>query len=311
MNRQAKVLFVASTGGHLAQLLRLSASMDASADSLWLTFRSPQSESLLRGRRVLYVPYVHSRDLAGVFRSARLVRALLRTENFDRAVSTGAALAVAALPLARLRGIPTDYIESVSRVNGPSLSGRIIAATRTARLHTQHEGWSGGRWSLHPSVFRSYHSGTRPPIAAPALFITLGTIGAYRFDSVIDAVLRTGLADDRTVWQLGHTPRTDLPGRSVNQLGAEEFAQIALRADVVISHAGVGTILELLDLGISPVIVPRRRARGEHVDDHQLQIAGLVDSLGLATVVEASELTATTLVEASGRTVIPVGEPTQ
>lgn len=306
MDHPPKVLFVASTGGHLAQLVRLSTAMASSADSLWVTFRSPQSESLLRGRRVLYVPYVRSRDLTGVIRSARLIRRLLREERFDRAVSTGAALAVAALPLAALRRIPTDYIESVSRVDGPSLSGRIIAATRTARLYTQHSTWANRRWTPHPSVFRSYLSGIRTPTQSPHLFVTLGTIEAYRFDSLVDAVLRTGLANEHTVWQLGESMRQGLPGRTVSQLGAEEFARVAAESDVVISHAGVGTILELFDLGISPVIVPRRKARSEHVDDHQAQIAGLVSSLGLATVVEVDSLGAPDIIAASGRTVVPI-----
>ena len=36
-------------------------------------------------------------------------------------VSTGAALALAVLPQARLHGIPCVYIESATRVTGPSL----------------------------------------------------------------------------------------------------------------------------------------------------------------------------------------------
>lgn len=307
MGEQEKTLFVASTGGHLAQLVRLSTMLDASPNSLWITFRSPQSESLLAGRRVHYVPYVRSRDLIGVTRSARIIHRILSRERFDRVVSTGAAIAVAALPLARLRGIPADYIESVSRVQGPSLSGRIIAATRTARLHTQHESWSSPRWRRHPSVFGTYSPAEKTPSATPRLLVTLGTIEGYRFDALLDAVLATGLADDRTVWQLGHTWRTGLPGTVADELDADAFAAAARAADVVVSHAGVGTILELFDLGISPVIVPRRKHRREHVDDHQEQIAGLVDDLGLAVVVEAPELTADHLVAASGRAIASTG----
>ena len=44
-------------------------------------------------------------------------------------------------------------------------------------------------------------------------------------------------------------------------------------ADVVVAHAGVGTALAALEVGKCPVLVPRRLAHGEHVDDHQVQIA--------------------------------------
>jgi UDP-N-acetylglucosamine transferase subunit ALG13 len=38
------------------------------------------------------------------------------------------------------------------------------------------------------------------------------------------------------------------------------------------------------------VLVPRRLAHGEHVDDHQTQIAGELSSRGLAVSVDAGEL---------------------
>jgi UDP-N-acetylglucosamine--N-acetylmuramyl-(pentapeptide) pyrophosphoryl-undecaprenol N-acetylglucosamine transferase len=287
-----KVLFAASTGGHLAQLARFSHSWNYSEDSLWVSFDSPQSRSLLKGKRVLYVPYVEPRDYMGAFRVARVISALLKDESFDLAVSTGAALALGVLPAAKFKGIPSYYIESVSRVEGPSLTGRLLHASRLTDLRTQHENWSGGRWLPHPSVLSQFSSRRRggiPPVN-PKIFVTLGTIKPYRFDALVDALLATGLVDQSTVWQLGDTDRTDLPGTVHAQTSAADFEMYATEADVVITHSGVGTILNLLEWGVHPVVVPRRRVRGEHVDDHQTQIASLVERLGVAVVAEAPEL---------------------
>ena len=299
-----KMLLVASTGGHLAQLVRLSPGLGASDDSLWVTFRTPQSESLLAGKRVEYVPYVRSRDFRGALQAAWIIRAILRRERFDLAVSTGAALAVSALPLAKLSGVETLYIESVSRVEGPSLSGRIIAATRAAKLRTQHVGWSSKRWQLHPSVFSTYRSVEKVGTDSPSLFVTLGTIEGYRFDSLVDQILASGLADERTVWQLGFTTgRVDLPGEVHQQVSAAEFATHARNADVVVTHAGVGSFLGLMELGIYPVLVTRSKSRGEHVDDHQHQIARLASTLGIAAAVDAPALTKDILVEATNHAI--------
>lgn len=296
-----KALLVASTGGHLAQLVRLAPTFGVSDDSLWVTFRTPQSESLLRGRRVMYVPYVRPRDWNGALHVRRAVSQILRREEFTLALSTGAAPAVAVLPLAKRHGIETIYVESVSRVEGPSLSGRILAALKAARLYTQHPSWADKTWRPHASVFETFSSVSRDVIDRPSLFVTLGTIEGYRFDAMIDAVLATGLADDRTVWQLGYSMgRTDLPGRVYDQVSAADFDRYAREAEVVVSHAGVGSLLGLLDLGISPVLVVRRKARGEHVDDHQAQIAALANTQGVALSVEAEELTADVLRAASG-----------
>jgi len=298
-----KHLFVASTGGHLSQLLRLSDAMDAANDSLWVTFRSPQSESMLRDRRVLYVPYVRPRDVIGVLRAARVINRVFVEEKFDRVVSTGAALALSALPLATLRGIPAQYIESVSRVNGPSLTGRVLAATRTADLYTQTPSWAHGRWKHHESVFGMYQSIQGPKPGSPRLLVTVGTIEPYEFTALLDAVKATGLADERTVWQIGSTRSVDLPGTTVRQFTPDEFKHHVRNADVVITHAGVGTLMELLDAGIHPVVVPRRKARNEHIDDHQCEIARVLSALGVATVAEVGDLTSQLIIGASGRSI--------
>lgn len=296
-----KMLLAASTGGHLAQLDRLAPMLGASPDSLWVTFRTPQSESLLAGKRVLWVPYIKPRDWRGVLNAERRITAALRTEHFEAAVSTGAGLALAALPAARRRGIPTKYIESVSRVNGPSLTGRLLEWGRTAELHTQHPSWANARWKPHPSVLHTYRPVPRSVVpGAPRLFVTLGTIEGYRFDSVVDAVLSSGLADESTVWQLGATPRDDLPGLVQAQMPAEEFSNHVASADVVVSHAGVGTLLQLLDAGVHPVLAIRRKSRREHVDDHQAQIASLADALGIATVREGPDVDRNSLLRAAG-----------
>lgn len=299
-----KLLLVASTGGHLAQLVRLAPNLGAAPDSLWVTFDTPQSRSLLEGRRRVYVPYVRPRDYRGVVRTADIVRRVLARERFDGAVSTGSAVALSALPLASLAGIPSLYIESVSRVKGPSLSGRILAASRLVSLRTQHPSWATDRWKVHQSVFSTFHSVPRDAPESPRLFVTLGTIEGYRFDSLVDAVLASGLADERTVWQLGFTSgRTDLPGTVHEQMRFTDFREAALSADVVITHAGVGSLLGLLETGIYPVLVTRRKCRNEHVDDHQLQIAELAAQLDVAAAVDAPDLNAAVIRAAAGRTI--------
>jgi len=301
---ERKLLLVASTGGHLAQLVRLAPGLGASSSSLWVTFDSVQSRSLLAGRRRIHVPYVRPRDYQGMLRAAEIVRRVLRHENFDGAVSTGAGLAVAALPQAAIRGVPSLYIESVSRVDGPSLSGRMLAASHLVGVRTQHPAWSSRRWLVHPSVLSTYHSVTRRAQDRPSLFVTLGTIEGYRFDALVDAVLASGLADERTVWQLGFTTnRTDLPGQVHQMMPTDRFIAAALTADVVITHAGVGTFMGLLELGVFPVIVTRRKHRGEHVDDHQTQIAELAEGLGVARAVDAPDLTADIIRFAAGRAI--------
>lgn len=301
---------VASTGGHLAQLVRWSTLLGSSPDSLWVTFESPQSESLLRGRRVMYVPYVAPRDARATFKAFRLMMAGVdwTREAFTAAITTGAAVGLAGLTAARLHRVPSCYIESVSRVNGPSLTGRIVSLNPKIATYCQYASWSSRRWQYCGSLFDSFRAVEKTPAIKPRLFVTLGTIRPYRFDALVNAILATGLVDETTVWQLGVTDRTGLPGVVHEQMSAVDFDRHAAAADVVITHAGVGTIMHLMEMGHYPVVVPRRAADKEHVDDHQLQIAGLIESRGLAAVVLPEELTAEVIRHASAHGVSGVGD---
>lgn len=304
---QGKVLLVASTGGHLTQLTRMANSWDLENDSLWVTFDTHQSRSMLEGKRVLHVPYIAPRDLKAAAVARRIISQEVSGENFDRVVSTGAGLALAAFLSSKLRRTPKTYIESVSRTSGPSLTGRIVSALRLADQYTQHQSWADRRWKHTPGVLDEFVTAVKTvPDGRPSLFVTLGTIKPYRFDSMIDAILRTGLADERTVWQVGETSRTDLPGTCVPHMTAEEFKSCVARADVTLTHAGVGTILQLLEAGECPVVIPRDPARKEHVDDHQRLICRLLESKGLAVVRETDELTADDVFLAATSRTLPV-----
>lgn len=297
--QRPRLLLVASTGGHLTQLVRLAARVNAAEDSLWVTFDSPQSRSLLAGKRVLYVDYVAPRDLAGTLRAYRAIARAVAPQDFDGALSSGAAVGLAGLSWAARHRLPRVYVESVSRTNGPSLTGRIVRGLRIARTFTQHQQWASPAWPRTPSVLgdftRTAREGDAPAGEPLNILVTLGTIRPYRFDQLIDQVVDVLRPEDSVTWQLGESHREDLAGTTHEMLPADELLDAARQADVVITHAGVGTVLQLLENGISPVVVPRRRVRGEHIDDHQLQIVSLLGELDIAHPVEVEALDRSTL----------------
>lgn len=301
---EGRFLFIASTGGHLVELHRLVEMWGDAKDAVWVTFDTPQSRDLLRGLEVTYVPYVSPRDWRGVLGVARLIRRFLLRRPVDGMISTGAAVALSA----SLAGLATRtrllYVESIARTRGPSLTGALLQKVPGTRLRTQVQAWADDRWAYAGSVLQGYEAApSASTLARPRLFVTLGTIAPYRFDSLVDAVLATGLADESTVWQTGSTTRTDMPGRISDSMGYLEVKAAMREADVVVTHGGVGTILDCLDTGVRPVIIPRRFARNEHVDDHQLDFAREIESAGLGAVIEAPDLKADDLIAASGASV--------
>jgi UDP-N-acetylglucosamine transferase subunit ALG13 len=265
-------------------------------------FASPQSESLLQGCRVLHVPYVAPRDVRHTAKAfAMMMREInWHSEGFTSAVSTGAAVGLAGLAAARLHHVPSFFIECGCHVNGPAVTGKLVSLDPRINESCQYEHWDRKGWKYRGSLLDDFVAIPKSPSEHPRLFVTLGTIRPYRFDAVVDAVLSTGLADDRTVWQLGPTARDGLPGTAVSEMSRDDFEQNARAADVVITHAGIGNLLDLLDLGVYPVVVPRRAKRAEHVDDHQLQIAGLARDRGISLVTEVESLDRRAILDASG-----------
>ncbi|MBF4572944.1 glycosyltransferase [Herbiconiux sp. VKM Ac-1786] len=296
-----KLLLVASTGGHLSQLHRLSQRIEPASDSLWVTFEKPQSTSLLSDERHRFIPYISPRDYAGVAKGMRTFRSIMAEERFDAVVSTGAAIALASHLPAQRRGLRTVYIESVSRFDGPSLTGRILQRFPRIERYAQHPGYDSRRWKQEFSVLDTY---ARDDSWAPSnfprkVFVTLGTIHPYRFDRLVDRLVAVAPASTEFVWQLGSTPRDDLPGEVHTEMSSAEFVREANESDLVVTHAGVGTIMGLLDLRRPTLVVPRRKSHKEHVDDHQLQITREVASRGLAVSAEVDEIDSDTLTRAA------------
>jgi UDP-N-acetylglucosamine transferase subunit ALG13 len=76
-------------------------------------------------------------------------------------------------------------------------------------------------------------------------------------------------------------------------VGADELDRRIAAADVVISHAGPGILASARAAGRVPVVVPRRHASGEHVDDHQVRYARhLATQPGYEVVFDLAELPA-------------------
>lgn len=60
----------------------------------------------------------------------------------------------------------------------------------------------------------------------------------------------------------------------VRKMPRPEFIATIARADLVVGHAGMGTVITAGEHGRAIVIMPRRASLGEHTNDHQVDTAG-------------------------------------
>src|SRR5438132_12369901 len=105
----------------------------------------------------------------------------------------------------------------------------------------------------------------RPRSRGPdVILVTTGTNGSP-FDRLLTAVAALTV-DDELVVQ--HGPSTLRAPHATNTayLPYAELEELVRRARLVVTHAGVGSILLALMNGIRPIVVPRIRSCGEAVD---------------------------------------------
>jgi len=64
-----------------------------------------------------------------------------------------------------------------------------------------------------------------------------------------------------------------------------EWERLFSLADLVVSHAGMGTIIKSIDAGKPLIVMPRKASLNEHRNDHQLATAGQLKDIENIVVV--------------------------
>ncbi|MGI9612347.1 MAG: glycosyltransferase [Acidimicrobiales bacterium] len=301
-------MYVATIGGHISELVELAERIPPD-DEIWVTHDTPQTRDLLAGRRVVTVPVIDERDLLGVIKAIPQARRLLVGHEVDRVVSTGSAIALAYLPVAAALGIEAHYIESSTRVTSRSKTGALLA-----RLPRIHRWWQFDappeRFRHLGGVFDRFHPVDGPePLALQKIVVTVGTT-PRDFRRLVERLVEIVPPSAEVLWQTGQSDVSDLPIEARTLVPERELVAAIEAADVVVSHAGSGSLALALRAGKVPVFVPRRAEFDEQIDDHQVELALWASRNGLAVTAEAGSVSADHLETAARRTVrtAPVGE---
>lgn len=101
------------------------------------------------------------------------------------------------------------------------------------------------------------------------VFLTVGV--QLPFDRLLKKVDEIAESEDiYVVAQCGDTSYRYENLHLISYLGANEYEDAIINSDIVIAHAGMGTILKCLEFNQKLIVVPRLCKFGEHRNDHQL-----------------------------------------
>ncbi len=121
------------------------------------------------------------------------------------------------------------------------------------------------------------------------IFVTVGT--QLPFERLVRAI--DGWAsehkDTKVFLQTGETSYQPQYCEFKAYTEPQEWETLFNQAEVVISHAGMGTILKSIDFAKPLIIMPRLASLGEHRNDHQLATAAQFSHLQNVSVVSDEE----------------------
>lgn len=134
------------------------------------------------------------------------------------------------------------------------------------------------------------------------IFVSLGTQDKP-FNRIIDYVISLKenlkeLKSEKIIIQLGQTKLLKSDNERIknleniiiyDMLKPEKMKDIIKDSDIIITHAGVGTIMECLEMDKEIIVVPRKVENLEHVNNHQEEIAFEMEKKGFLTKVDTYE----------------------
>lgn len=285
---------VCSHGGHLNEMQQL---MPAFAGHRTFFF-SYDAETTRRLPQAYLVPNMARNPLEFTKNLFRLWR-IFRKERPDLMVSTGAEIALPAWLIAACFRVPCFYIECGAQVIHPSFTGRLMYWLAD-EFHVQ---WPellaayGKRAHFEGSLIDAAPGTDAPlPAALPRgeyIYVTVGTMFldfARLLKKMDEIALKTG---ERVIIQTGLSKTPLEHAEHFDFKNHEETLELQRGARLIVCHAGIGALRDALESGCPFIVVPRRHCRGEHTNDHQLELAEAVKRRGWGRVVmEMDELEA-------------------
>ena len=125
------------------------------------------------------------------------------------------------------------------------------------------------------------------------IFVCVGS-REYQFDRLIkklDELIEQGSITETVYAQIGQSSYIPKFFEYERFMDVEKFKEYQSKADLIISHGGTGALIGALKLGKQVIAVPRLAKYGEHTDDHQTQVAGVLADEGyLKCVLDMDEL---------------------
>jgi len=114
------------------------------------------------------------------------------------------------------------------------------------------------------------------------IFVVLGTheLPFIRLLDEVERVKAQGLIEDEIIVQSGHTKYESKHMTIKPFFTPDQMDILYQQADLIISHAGTGSVISGLKKEKKVIVAPRLKKFAEHNDDHQLELCQVFSEQG-------------------------------
>jgi len=216
---------------------------------------------------------------------------IIRRRRPDIVITTGSGSQFFILLWARLFGAKIVLLDSFARFHAPSKFARLAGPLAHLRIAQSEE--SASKWRGSKAFDPLEVEPAEPQRKERLLFATVGaTLPFPRLENAIVELKLAGRLPEEVILQVGRSQQEHPPVdglRIVEDVPFSELQALLQRADLVVCHAGTGSILTALAKSCGVVAIPRSVKMGDHYDDHQDEIAGVFAGRGLIRTAHDTE----------------------
>jgi beta-1,4-N-acetylglucosaminyltransferase len=123
------------------------------------------------------------------------------------------------------------------------------------------------------------------------IFVTVG-LHYQGFDRLIRKMDEiAGNIDEEIIMQIGSTKYKPKNAKCFEYIDDEGMTELFNAARIIVTHAGSGTLLDLIRLKRPFIAVPRLKIFNEHIDDQQIELAyALSESYNIVSIYDIEDL---------------------
>ena len=125
------------------------------------------------------------------------------------------------------------------------------------------------------------------------ILILLGTQNNsfHRLIEEIEKLIQKGIIKEKVIVQAGYTKVNCKEMETLELVSKEELEELQNKANIIITHGGVGSIMQCITKGKKVIAVSRLKKYKEHVNDHQKEIVEAFNEKGyIIGITEVEEL---------------------